>query len=146
MFISYRNVCFCFCLCGSAHCQFIQSYLNTLGCQLSENTAYYTHGSQQMNWVRNCNLKSLSIHLKLSMTRGIDNQLVSLHCKACRLPWSVAFVPVACPQSGNPFEPWVWGGVGETIHSNILSLDSSIYFYLHLPILHTAPLMHSCSS
>lgn len=35
----------------------------------------------------------------------------SAHCH--RLPFSM--VPVACPQSGNPRERWVWGGAGETI-------------------------------
>ncbi len=39
-------------VCDSTHCQFTQLCFNRLGCQLAENTAYYSHGSQQMNWVR----------------------------------------------------------------------------------------------
>ncbi len=42
--IPCQDVCFCFSLCDSSHYQFTQY---TLGCQLVENTAYCSNGSQQ---------------------------------------------------------------------------------------------------
>lgn len=71
---------------------------------------------QQTNWHWSkilSHLKSLSIHLKSSITRHIKtwiNHLINLQCKAHCLPLSIALTPVACPQSGNRCEHWVWGG------------------------------------
>lgn len=59
MCILCQNVCFCLGLCDSAHLQFTHhshhhTHFNTMGGQLVENTAYCSHGSQLMNWVRDC--------------------------------------------------------------------------------------------
>ncbi len=74
------------------------------------------------------------------MLKNTNNQLINLQYKARHIPLSIALIPVACPQSGNPTEHRVQrGGVGEPTLSNVL--DCSTYFNHYLSILHTAHLI-----
>ncbi len=85
------------------------------GCQLVENVAYNSNGSQQTNWVRDrwFYLTYKPCHLSKNLWRHINtqiNQLFNLQYKVYRLPLSIALVPFAKPQSGNQREYRIWGG------------------------------------
>ncbi len=82
----FWSVCFAF-------CQFTQYDFDTQGCQLVENTAYCSHGSQQTIGpaiTDSTQHKSIGIQLKSSVTRAILKcgwtKLINLQFKASCFP------------------------------------------------------------